>query len=216
MLNLAAAFAEPVDGTDESKRPAAERVDDNQPKSTPALTGPVSDTDEDMPELVVELGLPAQNDSKPEKQPAKKTAAKKPAKQSVTAPTSKELAQAERRARLAREALSFRGTPYVWGGEGRGGFDCSGFTQYLYKKRGINLPHSAKLQFSKGKPVAKGQLMEGDLVFFNTTGPLTHVGMYIGNGKFVHAANKRRGVTVDLLDSPYYAKCYAGARRYTE
>jgi len=154
MLNIAAAFAEPVDGNDESKRPAAERVDDNQPKSTPALTGPVSDTDEDMPELVVELGLPAQNDSKPEKQPAKKTAAKKPAKQSVTAPTSKELAQAERRARLAREALSFRGTPYVWGGEGRGGFDCSGFTQYLYKKRGINLPHSAKLQFSKGKPVA--------------------------------------------------------------
>lgn len=210
MLIIATAFAEPTEGADETKQPADERVDDKQPKSTPALTNPTSDLDEDMPELVVVLGLPAQKNIKPVKQTAEK-----PAARLASAPTSKELAQAERRARLTKEALGFRGAPYIWGGEGRRGFDCSGFTQYLYKKRGINLPHSAKLQFGKGRPVAKNDLIEGDLVFFNTTGPLTHVGMYIGNRKFVHAANKRRGVTVDSLDSPYYAKRYAGARRYT-
>jgi cell wall-associated NlpC family hydrolase len=129
----------------------------------------------------------------------------------------KEEAVAKRRAQLTREALSCRGSRYVWGGDGRGGtFDCSGFTQFLYAKKGIKLPHSAKAQFGGGTSVSKAELKEGDLVFFNTRGPITHVGMYISGGKFIHAANRRRGVVVDSIDEPYYAKRYAGARRYTD
>jgi cell wall-associated NlpC family hydrolase len=122
-------------------------------------------------------------------------------------------ALAKRKA-LAKKALSYRGAPYVWGGSSVTGFDCSGFTQYLYKQQGISLPHKASQQFQTGKPVAKSDLKAGDLVFFNTTGPLSHVGMFIGEGKFVHAANPRRGVQVDMLNRGYYAKHYAGARRY--
>jgi cell wall-associated NlpC family hydrolase len=126
-----------------------------------------------------------------------------------------EQARADRRSRLTREALTFRGTAYVWGGASRMGFDCSGFTQYLYAQRGVKLPHSAKLQFKMGKPIQKSDLREGDLVFFNTRGPITHVGMYIGDGNFVHAANPRRGVVVTALNSPYYLHRFAGARRYS-
>ena len=173
---------------------------------------PPVDSDEEYPELEVQLGIPEQpQETRPADEPERKKA---PAQ--APALTPKQKAQAERRARLAREALSFRGAPYVWGGDGRSGFDCSGFTQYLYGRRGIELPHSARMQFDLGAPVERSELREGDLVFFNTRGPISHVGMYIGSGKFVHAANPRRGVTVSPLDSPYYTKRYAGARRYTK
>lgn len=119
-----------------------------------------------------------------------------------------------RRSRIVGNALTYRGTPYVWGGNTTRGFDCSGFTQHLYRQQGLTIPRTAKQQYDGGKPVAKANLQQGDLVFFNTTGPITHVGMYIGDGKFVHAANAKRGVRVDTLTSGYYAKCYAGARRY--
>jgi cell wall-associated NlpC family hydrolase len=130
--------------------------------------------------------------------------------------TPKEQAQKRRQMEVTQKALSCRGDAYVWGGNGRGGFDCSGFTAYLYSQRGIKLPHSAKAQFNGGESVAKEDLSEGDLVFFNTSGPISHVGIYIGNGKFVHAANPRRGVVVESLSSKYYSKCYAGARRYSK
>ena len=112
-------------------------------------------------------------------------------------------------------ALSYRGVRYRWGGGSRlRGFDCSGFTRYLYLKEGIKLPHSVKLQFRLGKPVDSSDLRPGDLVFFNTAGPLSHVGIYIGDNKFLHAANTRRGVTVSSLSSAYYRQRYVGARRY--
>ncbi|MGB9587905.1 MAG: C40 family peptidase, partial [Armatimonadota bacterium] len=117
---------------------------------------------------------------------------------------------------LVTRALGWLGTRYVWGGTSTKGVDCSGLTQSLYKSQGIKLPHNAKAQFKLGKPVPRDALIPGDLVFFNTRGPLTHVGMYIGDGKFVHAANPRRGVRIDSLSSRYYSSRYAGARRYID
>jgi cell wall-associated NlpC family hydrolase len=118
---------------------------------------------------------------------------------------------------IIREALSRRGTPYVWGGASRGGFDCSGFVCYVFaKQRGMKLPHSASAQATLGAPVGKDQLQPGDLVFFATYRPsISHVGIYVGDGKFVHAANSRKGCRVDALSSSYYSKRYRGARRYT-
>jgi cell wall-associated NlpC family hydrolase len=117
---------------------------------------------------------------------------------------------------LTRQALSYRGAPYRWGGcSVRTGIDCSGFTRYLYERQGIELPHSAKSQFEKGRPVEITELRPGDLVFFNIGGSLTHVGMYIGEGKFIHASNPAKGIKVDELSARFYAPRFAGARRYT-
>lgn len=115
---------------------------------------------------------------------------------------------------LVGRALSWLGTRYVWGGLSRKGVDCSGLTRLIYKSEGIDLPRTAKQQFKAGRPVPRKSLVPGDLVFFNTRGPITHVGMYIGNNKFIHAANPRRGVRIDSLGSAYYHKRFAGARRY--
>ena len=116
---------------------------------------------------------------------------------------------------LMREALSYRGTPYRYGGSSRGGFDCSGFTSYLYNKRGSSLPHTASGQFQRGQHVGKGAMKPGDLVFFQTvTKGISHVGVYLGNGKFVHSSSRRSGgVRVDSLDSGYYNNRFRGARR---
>jgi len=123
--------------------------------------------------------------------------------------------KATRQQAITRNAMSYRGMPYRWGGSRvETGIDCSGFTRYLYQKQGICLPHSAKSQYEMGKPVQIADLIAGDLVFFNTEGPITHVGMYIGEGKFIHASSPKRGIRVDKLSSRYYQAKYAGARRY--
>lgn len=115
---------------------------------------------------------------------------------------------------LVSRAMSWIGTRYIWGGLSKAGVDCSGLTRMIYKSVGVHLPHNARQQFKLGRAVAKSSLAPGDLVFFNTSGPLSHVGIYVGNNKFVHAANPRRGVRTDSLGSSYYYKRYAGARRY--
>lgn len=119
---------------------------------------------------------------------------------------------------LVRTAYAYRGTPYRWGGASRGGFDCSGFTSYLYRQRGLSLPHSARAQFGMGHHVDKGGMKAGDLVFFHTVTPgISHVGMYVGNGRFVHASSRRSGgVRVDNIDSGYYSKAFRGARRFSK
>lgn len=115
---------------------------------------------------------------------------------------------------LIRTAMAYRGTRYVRGGTSRGGFDCSGFTRYVYAKYGVSLPHSSAAQAGKGTRIAKSELKPGDLVFFATyRRGISHVGIYIGNNQFVHASNHGRGVTVDSLGSSYYAPRYRGARR---
>jgi len=117
---------------------------------------------------------------------------------------------------LIREALSNRGTPYIWGGASRGGFDCSGFTRYVFlKERRLQLPHSASAQAQMGRPVAREELQPGDMVFFSTYRPgVSHVGIYVGDNRFIHAANRRKGVRMDAL-SGYYTKRYKWARRVT-
>lgn len=105
------------------------------------------------------------------------------------------------------------GKPYVWGAIGPRSFDCSGLTMYVYGAMGVSLPHYSGDQFGMGSPVSKGNLQPGDLVFFNTYGSISHVGIYVGGGEFIHAPGSGRGVTVSDLNSGYYAQRYAGARR---
>jgi len=118
---------------------------------------------------------------------------------------------------LIREALRQRGKPYIWGGASRRGFDCSGFVCYIFKTmRGMNLPHSASAQARLGTYVSREQLQPGDAVFFSTyRASISHVGIYIGDNRFVHAANTRKDVRIDTLSSGYYQKRYRTARRLT-
>lgn len=118
---------------------------------------------------------------------------------------------------LIREALRNRGARYVWGGASRGGFDCSGFMCYIFaRQRGMKLPHSASAQARLGSSVSSDSLQAGDLVFFSTYRPgISHVGMYLGDGKFIHAANSRRDVRIDTLIGGYYASRLKAARRIT-
>lgn len=107
-------------------------------------------------------------------------------------------------------AKQFLGCKYVYGGTSPNGFDCSGFTQYVYKNFGINLNRTAAAQYGNGTSVTS--LQPGDLVMFGKSG-INHVGIYIGGNTFIHAANKSRGVTTDTLSSGYYKTNYVGARR---
>lgn len=117
---------------------------------------------------------------------------------------------------LARTALSYRGLPYRWGGTSpRSGFDCSGLVQTVCAKWGIYLPRCAGEQIHKGIPVKRDQLEAGDLVFFKNTYKrgLSHVGIYVGEGWFIHAAGRHRGVMLSRLDQGYHKKHWYGARR---
>lgn len=104
--------------------------------------------------------------------------------------------------KIVAKAEMYLGAPYVWGGNSPSGFDCSGFTQYVFAQFGISLPHSAAAQAQMGTPVSKADLQPGDLVFFNTSGGISHVGIYIGGDKFIDAASS--DVEIDNVDDPYY------------
>jgi cell wall-associated NlpC family hydrolase len=108
------------------------------------------------------------------------------------------------------------GSPYKSGGTTARGFDCSGFTSYIFDKMGIDLPRTSSSQAQAGTKVAKSDLQPGDLVFFDTIGgnnsSVSHVGIYIGDGKFAHSSSSR-GVVTDKLNSSYYETRYVTARR---
>ena len=117
---------------------------------------------------------------------------------------------------LLEYAKYFKGGKYVWGGTTPKGFDCSGYVQFLYKKHNISLPRTAWSQSKKGVSVSKDDLKKGDLLFFLTDKkrgiPVTHVGIYIGNGDFIHAAPKKKGIIISPIYSGYYAKKFVSAR----
>ena len=117
--------------------------------------------------------------------------------------------------RIAAAAEKFLGTPYAYGGSSPGGFDCSGFTSYLFRQFNISLPRTASGQFSLGVGVAKSDLRAGDLVFFNRGGGISHVGVYVGNGQFIHSSSPRSGgvISSDLSSAGYYTSYYYGAKR---
>ncbi|MDQ2983838.1 MAG: NlpC/P60 family protein [Actinomycetota bacterium] len=106
-------------------------------------------------------------------------------------------------------AMQYLGVPYVWGGATPSGFDCSGFTMYVYAQVGVSLPHSTYAQYAMGTPVSRDQLAPGDLVFFNGLG---HMGIYIGGGSMIHAPHSGDVVKISSM-SGWYASTYVGARR---
>ena len=124
--------------------------------------------------------------------------------------------------RQEREALTeyakyFKGGRYIWGGTTPKGFDCSGYVQYLYKKQGINLPRTALSQSQVGEDVDIDELKKGDLLFFLTDKkrkiPVTHVGIYLGNGEFIHAASRKKGIIISPITHGYYASKFVKAKR---
>jgi len=114
-------------------------------------------------------------------------------------------------------ALQYVGYPYAWGGSSPAGFDCSGFTSFVYRQLGVYLPHSAAMQYSTaiGAPVSMGALAPGDLVFFAGTwgGGISHVAIYVGGGSIVHAMTYGYGVQVSSLYEAYWMAHYYGAIR---
>lgn len=107
------------------------------------------------------------------------------------------------------------GNKYIWGHTGPNTFDCSGFTQWLHKQVGISTPRVSKDQSKSGKSVSRANIQAGDLVFFNTSGKgVSHVGFMISSTQMIHAANSKKGVRYDNIDSGYYKARFVNARRY--
>jgi cell wall-associated NlpC family hydrolase len=111
-------------------------------------------------------------------------------------------------------AYSFLGARYRFGGNSRTALDCSSFTQQVFREQKVSLPRTAREQFSVGNEVMRGDLQKGDLVFFQTYARFpSHVGIYLGNRKMIHASSRDRRVVISTMDTPYYTSRYLGARR---
>ncbi len=118
---------------------------------------------------------------------------------------------------IVRTANRFIGIPYRWGGaSAEGGFDCSGLTMVVYRLNGLDLPRASNNQFDSGRPVSGRELRKGDLVFFSTRHRkrVSHVGIYLGDGQFIHAPRRGQKVQISSLTSGYYASRFIGGRTY--
>jgi len=121
------------------------------------------------------------------------------------------------REEIVRTAGRYVGVPYRWGGESpKTGFDCSGLTMVVYRLNGLDLPRSSRQQWKVGRRIDRGRLQKGDLVFFATSGGkrVSHVGIYTGANKFLHAPGRGRRIRASSLSSKYYSARYVGARSY--
>jgi cell wall-associated NlpC family hydrolase len=121
------------------------------------------------------------------------------------------------RNKIVKTAKRFLGAPYRWGGtSSTHGFDCSGLTMVVYRLNGLNLPRSSKTQWVLGRPVNQNQILKADLVFFATSGnkQISHVGIYIGADKFIHAPSKGKNIRIDSLSKKYFRQHFIGARTY--
>jgi cell wall-associated NlpC family hydrolase len=115
---------------------------------------------------------------------------------------------------LTGTAMALRGKRYRDGGNGPDGFDCSGFTQYVFGQHGLTLPRDVKNQFGIGRTVAPAEIAPGDLIFFSTVGPgASHVGIALGGDAFIHAPSSAGVVRVEHLTSAYWSQRFVGARR---
>lgn len=117
-------------------------------------------------------------------------------------------------AQIARHALTTLGIPYQYGGESMQGFDCSGLVQFAHSKAGIAVPRTAAEQERHARPVRRGELEPGDLVFFRIGRKIGHVGIYVDDGRFVHAPATGREVSMESLDSAFYRAHLAGMGRF--
>lgn len=115
--------------------------------------------------------------------------------------------------RAAAVALDQVGVPYRYGGSNPSGFDCSGLVQYSYIKAGVRVPRTTRQLWSAADTVGRGDLQPGDLLFFNIEGKMSHVGMYLGGQRFVHAPQSGRTVSVASLESPFYKSALTRAGR---
>ncbi len=122
------------------------------------------------------------------------------------------------RGKLVQFALSFLNTPYRKGGTTLRGIDCSGLVWSVFMNAGIEIPRTVRELFSSGKPIEREEILPGDLIFFYTrkSSEPDHVGIYIGEDKFIHASRRARRVIIAELDSPYFFKRFAGVRRFFE
>ena len=138
-----------------------------------------------------------------------------PKKEVPNRSASRKPAASSKGSNIVQTARGQIGKSYVFGATGPNAFDCSGFTSYVYRQAGYSLPRSSSGQAGVGTKVSKANLQPGDLLIFSNTyksGP-SHVGVYIGNGQFVHSATPRRGVTTDSINSRYYAGKFSYGRR---
>ena len=118
---------------------------------------------------------------------------------------------------LKTKAYGFLGTRYRFGGNTRNGLDCSAFVQQVFRELDVSLPRSAREQFEVGNRVPHGDLQKGDLLFFRTYAPYaSHVGIYLGDNKMIHASSRDRRVVVSTINTPYYRSRYLGAKRISK
>jgi cell wall-associated NlpC family hydrolase len=125
--------------------------------------------------------------------------------------------EADLRDAIVGTANQYIGVPYQWGGvSARTGFDCSGLAMVVYRLNGLQLPRSSGQQWQSGRPVGRSRLQRGGLVFFATSGGrrVSHVGIYAGSDKFLHAPGQGRKIRISSLSSRYYKSRYLGARSY--
>ena len=142
------------------------------------------------------------------------TPPQQPEQEEPSAPSVPDVPASELAASIIAMGKKYIGVPYKWAGTTPKGFDCSGFVMYVFGAHGITLPHNSRSMYSHGTSVAKKDLKPGDLVFFygSNKSVINHVGIYIGNGQFIHASSSK-GITITGLESSYYVNHYYGAKR---